>query len=343
MATGGGGRLYSRNNNTSEMTGDSYSLALGAGAILKDMEFVQFYPTMLSKPVKIPLSNSLFGDGAVLRNSEGERFMLRHAPQAGDMATRDKMSQAIFAEIAAGQGIGNQVYLDCTRIPSKAIETKHQRLYTFLKKHGIDMLKTWMLVSPAAHFFMGGIKINSFCETSLEGLFAAGECAGGVHGANRLATNALTEAAVFGKIAGKNAAAYASKLSNIEKQPPKISWPQLHCGSESFLEIRDYLCNTMWEYASIIRSKQSLLNALKGIEQCRKNLDFTQCNSINDMIKYYEVHGMCVTAKAIVDAALLREESRGSHFRTDFPEENKNWRRSLETDMLNGDFKFSSV
>jgi len=340
LAAGGAGRLFSRNNNTAEMTGDSFSLALDAGAALRDMEFVQFYPTMLNHPVKIPLSNTLFGDGAVLRNAMGERFMSKYAPEEADMATRDKMCQAIFAELRAGKGIADQVYLDCTGISPKAFETKHYRLKEYLYQHGVDMQKSWMLVSPAVHFFMGGVKINEHCETTLEGLYASGECAGGVHGANRLATNALTEAAVFGRIAGKSAASFAAKVSNIKVPLPKFSLPDADPGKATFSEIRDFLCRTMWEHASIIRSQKSLLQALENIQHSKENLNYTGCVSFRDISKYFELQGMCNVAEVIVRAALFREESRGSHFREDFSGEDPGWLGSVEINKQNNNLEF---
>ncbi len=338
LAAGGGGRLFSRNNNTAEITGDSLGLALKAGATLRDMEFVQFYPTMLNQPVKIPLSNTLFGDGAVLRNAIGERFMPQYAPQEGDMATRDKMCQAIFGEIRAGRDIAGQVYLDCTGISSQAFELKHRRLKEYLNQHDVDIQKNWMLVSPAAHFFMGGIKINEHCETTLTGLYASGECAGGVHGANRLATNALTEAAVFGRIAGKRAASFAVKVNKVQESPTKLFWPDPGHSKELFSEIRDFLCKTMWENASIIRTKGSLLQALKNVQHCQESLAHTRCLSFRDVAKYFELESMCNVAQVIVRSALAREESRGSHFREDFPGENPHWLGSGECTVKSNSF-----
>ncbi|ATW24970.1 L-aspartate oxidase [Candidatus Formimonas warabiya] len=334
LAAGGAGRLFSRNNNSAEITGDAFSLALNAGVPLRDMEFVQFYPTMLHDPVKLTLSNTLFGDGAVLRNALGEKFMVKYAPQDADMATRDQMCQAIFGEIGAKRAVADQVYLDCTGIPAPALERSHRRLKQYLEQHGVDMQKDWLPVSPAAHFSMGGIRINACCETSLEGLYAAGECAGGVHGANRLATNALTEAVVFGSIAGERAASFAAKAGNLKVPPPRIVWPDGGTGKETCAEIRNFLCKTMWENASIIRSKESLSRAWENIRHCRERLSRRGCAGFRDWAKYLELKGMCQVAEAVVRAALCREESRGSHFREDFPRENTRWIGSVEVAMM---------
>jgi aspartate oxidase len=335
LAAGGGGRIFSQNNNTGEMTGDAFSLALDAGAILRDMEFVQFYPTMMHHPVSMPFSTSLFGAGAVLRNAAGERFMWKYAPREGDMATRDCMSQAIFSEISAGRGVNGQVYLDCTDIPNNIIDQKYSYLKDFLTKHGMDMNKDYIPVSPATHFFMGGVKIDRLCQTSVNGLFAAGECTGGVHGANRLATNALTEAAVFGCIAGESAGNYAASVPKTEIKMPEIFFPSPYKGGTPLFEIRKNLTRSMWQNASIIRSEETLLKALYSIGQCRKELNEADFH-LDQVSSYFELSNMCDLSEVIVRAALFREESRGSHYRKDFLQEKDEWLGSIEITMENG-------
>lgn len=334
LAAGGGGRIFSENNNTGEMTGDAYSLALKAGAVLRDMEFVQFYPTMMHHPVPMPFSTSLFGAGAVLRNAAGERFMLEYAPREGDMATRDRMSQAIFSEIHAGRGVNGEVFLDCTGIPHDTVDKKYRYLKEFLARHGMDINKNFVPVSPVTHFFMGGVKINEFCQTSVEGLFAAGESTGGVHGANRLATNALTEAAVFGLIAGRSAADFAGTVHKQEGQVPEISFPVPHKGGTQLIEIRKSLTHSMWRHVSIVRSEETLLQALHDICQCRNELSNADFSS-NQIPGYFELAGMCDLAEVIVQAALFRQESRGSHYRNDYLEEKDQWLGSTEINMDN--------
>lgn len=341
LAAGGGGRLFSQTNNTAEMTGDAFALALEAGVVLKDMEFIQFYPTMMSSPVKMAVSTPLFGDGALLRNREGERFMLKYAPGEGDMATRDKMVQAIFSEIKAGRGIGNQVYLDCTAIPKQIMHTRYSTLKQFLSRHRLDIQKEWLLVGPTTHFFMGGIKINRHCQTSVNGLFAAGECTGGIHGANRLSGNALTEAIVFGRIAGKSAATFALTVNKTDENIPKFDLPEFHSGKEELLEIRNHLCQSMWEHASILRSRKSLLRAIQDIRQCKDNLPYINLATFRDIASYLELSGMCNLSEVIVRASLCREESRGSHFREDMPKEDSKWLGSIEIIRHEGQLKLA--
>ncbi|MEL7567936.1 MAG: FAD-dependent oxidoreductase [Dehalobacterium sp.] len=337
LASGGGGRIFSQNNNTGEMTGDSYSLALYAGAVLRDMEFVQFYPTMMHKPVPMPFSTSLFGAGAVLRNALGERFMVQYAPREGDMATRDRMSQAIFSEINEGRGVEGEVFLDCTGISYDTVEKKYRYLKQFLAKYGKDINKDFVPVSPVTHFFMGGVKIDELCRTSLEGLFAAGESVGGLHGANRLATNALTEAAVFGRIAGGCAAEFAGTVHKLEHQKPELFIPTPSKGGTQLMEIRKCLTHSMWKHASIVRSEETLRQALQDISRCRNELNNNADFIFHQVLGYYELKGMCDLAEVIARAALLRRESRGSHYREDYLEEKDQWLGSTEVTMENGD------
>jgi succinate dehydrogenase/fumarate reductase flavoprotein subunit len=207
LACGGGGRIFALTDNTLDVSGDSYALALEAGATLRDMEFVQFYPACMTSPLKTIIPTRLFAQGAVLRNKAGERFMPRYDPDRAEMATRDVMSRAIFLEM---QRTGEQGgHLDCTRIPPDVMEQQHPTFVRALQKRGLDLQKDYLTISPTVHFIMGGVKIDSRCQSTVPGLYAAGEAAGGLHGANRISGNALSETIVFGAISGQQAASYA--------------------------------------------------------------------------------------------------------------------------------------
>lgn len=329
LATGGAGMIYERTNNTTDVTGDGYGLALEAGARLVDMEFVQFYPTMAFKPVKIPVSSPLFGDGAVLRNKNLERFMTKYDP-AGDMATRDIMSRAIFSEINSGNGVENGIYIDCSAVPASVFEKKHKAIFKYLQAVKIDPQKDMFLISPSTHFFMGGIKIDGACGTGVEGLFAAGEVVGGLHGANRISGNALTETVVFGKIAGQMAARHASKMRAI-KLPAKRIDPMTGRRAEDLREVKSALRRTMWQNVSVQRSQESLERALHEIKEYRKQLTGVAANSLRQLAEWKGLNSMLNVSEAVTRSALLRNESRGSHFRLDFPaSDDSRWLGNVE-------------
>jgi succinate dehydrogenase/fumarate reductase flavoprotein subunit len=330
LATGGAGMIYERTNNTSDVTGDGYGLALEAGARLVDMEFVQFYPTMAFKPVKMPVSSPLFGDGAVLRNKNLERFMTKYDP-AGDMATRDMMSRAIFSEVSAGYGVENGVYIDCSAVPISVFEKKHKAIFKYLQAVKIDPQKDMLLISPSTHFVMGGIKIDGGCSTGVEGLFAAGEVVGGLHGANRISGNALTETVVFGKIAGKRAAEHASKMRALAAPAKKIS-PETGHRAGDLREVKAALRRTMWQYVSVQRSQESLERALQEIMDYRQELTGLAANSLRQLADWMELKSMLTVSEAVTRSALLRSESRGSHYRLDFPvSDDSRWIGNVET------------
>ncbi len=318
LATGGGGMIYEKTNNTSDVTGDGYSLALDVGARLVDMEFVQFYPTMATTPLKIAVSNPLFGDGAVLRNKKMERFLIKYDP-AGDMATRDSMSRAIFSEVQKGNGVNGGVYIDCRGILSDVLAHRYKAFFEHLLDHGIDLKKDLLIISPTTHFFMGGIVIDENCSAGVPGLFAAGEVVGGLHGANRLSGNALTETVVFGKIAGQMAAKQAKK-SKFYRIFNKLYDEQFGQRTANLTEIKKSLRHTMWENVSVVRSESSLKNASEQISLCQKELTTHKTRGLRELAIKHSLQKMLTVAEVVTRSALLRKESRGSHYRSDFPD-----------------------
>lgn len=320
LASGGGGHLFSHTNNTLDMTGDSYALALEAGVPLRDMEFVQFYPSQMTSPAHANVSSPLFGEGAVLRNRHGERFMSRYDP-AGDMATRDVMSRAIFCEVQAGNGVDGGAYMDLSAVPLPMLERKFPTMLHLLRTFSIDPATRWLVVSPVTHFVMGGVWIDPLCRTTLPGLFVAGEAAGGLHGANRLAGNALTETAVFGSIAGRQAAAHA----RVTSDPPasaaaELEMPWSDSGSVAPSELKTRLRQAMWDCVSIVRTEAGLLRAEATLRECLETLPRCRVRSRSELLTCLEVDRMARVGLAMAGAALERKESRGAHFRDDYPD-----------------------
>ncbi|MHA2012016.1 MAG: FAD-binding protein [Candidatus Helarchaeota archaeon] len=329
LAAGGGGKIFSENNNTSDVSSDAYGLAYEAGALLRDMEFNQFYPTMIHEPVKMTIPNTVFYEGATLRNSSGDNFMKNYSI-LGDFSTRDVMSRAIFTEIINGRDINGCVLLDLSNINEMDFKSKYAELYHKLEEFNKKPLRQKILISPVYHFFIGGIDIDSKGRTNVKGLLSCGESVGGLHGANRLEGLALPEAIVFGMISGK----YGAKLSR-ENDYRKLKTPYFelryyHKGSVSLLELRKELQNTMWEYCSILRSYNFLEEAKNKINLISQSIEDVNIKNISDILAFYELKNMLITSKLIVKGAIFRKESRGAHYRSDFPkEDNINFKGNL--------------
>jgi len=340
IACGGGASLYELNTNPGDVTGDSYSLGIEAGCLLRDIEFVQFYPCVYIGPPRVPIYSPILSDGGILRNKEGERFLARYEPERMEQATRDVVSQAIIREINAGKGVDGAIYLDLTKVPQEVMSFRYPDLLTLFKKQGIDLHKQWIKVTPAAHYFMGGIAIDEYCRTNIEGLFAAGEAAGGIHGANRLSGNGLSDPLVFGRIAAQQAIQYVmnhrkipmgAKFINsiINLKSEKISRKEIE-------EIRKKIKHLMWEKVGIIRNKLGLMQAIQNLEELQRFFGKKQPETKECLGSYFEIRSMLIAAQAISQAALVREESRGAHFREDFPETKAEWAKSIYTRLEEG-------
>ncbi len=321
LATGGTGQLYSRTTNPSISTGDGMAIAYRAGAMLRDMEFIQFHPTSFYSPFapQFLLSEVLRGEGAVLKNIHGERFMPRYHTMA-ELAPRDMVARAIVSEMVKTKT--KHVYLDLTHLKEDFVKKRFPLIYSTCLQFGVDITKDLIPVSPAAHYIMGGVKTNLKGETTIEGLFAAGEVAcTGVHGANRLASNSLLEGLVYGARAGRSAVSYTEdiKTQNIV-QPPK----QKTALSEAFdaEKIKSSLRQLMWDRVGIIRCGESLDVAKEQL----KELDFILKADFLGR-QELELKNMLTVANLITDVALLRENSIGAHYRSDFKERGENWQR----------------
>lgn len=334
IAAGGGANIFSKTNNTGDITGDSYTLALNAGAELRDMEFVQYYPTMMFKPLKICVSNPLFGEGAFLRNARNERFMERYSAE-GDMATRDAMALAIYREIKAGRGNPDYIYVDCSQIPLDVIEGKFSEFKRLLLKGNINIYEDRMSVTPAAHFYLGGIKVYNGCETKVSGLLACGEAVAGVHGANRLSGNSLTETVVFGSLAGRRAAEMARKTDNFldlgqDKEDNRVLTENR---SNQASEIKKKLRELMWDNAAVARNEFGLKYARERLKELGEQIENCAIKNLRDYIKYEEVKNLLQVSQLVVEGALLRRESRGAHYREDYPEKNEKFKGNFIYNM----------
>ena len=327
LATGGAGQLFARTTNPAVATGDGMAMAFRAGAELVDMEFVQFHPTALFR-VGAPqflLSEAMRGEGGMLKNINGVRFMDRYSP-ARELAPRDVVTRAIHSEMTATGA--KHVYLDMTHLNADYITHRFPRIYRTCKQLGIDITAEPIPVSPAAHYIMGGIRTDLWGATTVPGLFAAGETAcTGVHGANRLASNSLLEGLVYGERAGLAAARYARKhLSASSLLPEKVlsDIQKEHAlpRPAALDETRNALKELLWEKVGIVRDRKELAAAMRQLRAWEKTM---KGHGPDRML--FELRNMITTASLITRSALLREGSVGAHFRSDFPGKGKNWRR----------------
>ena len=342
LASGGAGQLYPVTSNTFQKNGDGFAIAYRAGANLVDMEQIQFHPTGMVAPESkkgVLVTEAVRAEGGKLINSEGERFMSKYAPEKMELATRDVVARSIYQEIIEGRGTENGgVYLDISHLDDDYIDEKLETMVLQFDNVGVDIKHEPIEVAPTAHHFMGGVKINPDASTSLENLYGAGEVCGGVHGANRLGGNALADTQVFGKIAGVSAsqAAKGSELkTNDEQVKAEASRIEslIKKGSIKPQEFKNNIKKLMWEKVAIVRDEKTLNEALKELLDMQKDLedldvsDKTQYNT--DLVTALEVINMVDICILSVKSAILRRESRGAHYRSDFPETKDEWKKSI--------------
>jgi L-aspartate oxidase len=328
LATGGAGRLFERTTNPPVATGDGIAMAWRAGARLMDLEFVQFHPTALYLPgaPQFLLSEAMRGEGGMLRNIHGLRFMDRYHP-ARELAPRDVVTRAIHAEMQATGA--DHVYLDVTHLYDKYLMWRFPRIFRTCKEHGIDISRQQIPVSPAAHYIMGGVRTDLWGATSIPGLFAAGEAAcAGVHGANRLASNSLLEGLVYGERAGLGAARYAARRSRPGEPSRRIlttlTRKRDRITATDVDHVRMSLQKVMWEKTGIVRSRKGLTAALKKLREWDRMLKNPPLER-----QSLELQNMITAAMLITRAALLREGSVGAHYRSDYPSKGRNWRKRI--------------
>jgi L-aspartate oxidase len=337
IAAGGAGQVYSDTTNPSVATGDGIALAAQAGAELADMEFYQFHPTAfsLAGAPRFLLSEALRGEGAYLRNDHGERFMERYHPLL-ELAPRDVVARAIAFEgrISTTTGEARLVHLDMRHIRGIDLHHRFPGISAFLAPYGLDMGRDLIPVRPAAHYLMGGVRTDLFGRTSLPGLYAAGEAAcTGVHGANRLASNSLLEGLVFGARAAQAMLADDLPFADAETLA-EVSVP-LPSGEEQFVEklIAD-LQRGMWKYAGLLRKGSTLLEGVE-IQESTEYWLAKLAEQGKASRRLAEAQSMSRVAHAILASALARTESRGAHFRNDYPQRDDE--RFLKHSILKSD------
>ena len=321
LATGGAGQLFKYNTNSSIATGDGVALAFNAGAEIADMEFFQFHPTALRMPGVPPflISEAVRGEGGVLRNSEGYRFMPDYHEKA-DLAPRDIVARSILTEMKKSKS--DRVFLDVTHLPPNHVTTRFPHIYRFCLDRGLDITKTQVPVAPAAHYMIGGVRTNSWGETNVTGLFATGEVAcTGVHGANRLASNSLLEAIVFSRrIMERTGSKAKEKVSDVGKvKDIYTSLSQRPVPRTLPAPSLAVLQQLHWDKAGIVRDKEGLNQAAGILAAWQHNLPRPTDQPS------YELGNLILTGRLLTEAACIREESRGAHFRSEFPQSLQKW------------------
>ena len=343
LATGGWGKLYKVTSNSWECTGDGCAMAYEAGAELMDMEMVQFHPTGMVWPpgVKgILVTEAVRGEGGILRNSEGERFMERYDPVKKDLSSRDVVARSIYKEVQAGRGTPHGgAWLEITHLDAEAIKRKLPSMWEqFHKLADIDITKSPMEVAPTIHYVMGGVRVEAGTgQSTVPGLFAAGEVAAGLHGANRLGGNSLSDLIVFGKRAGEHAAQYVKGVSGMprvddaqaDEERTLLRRPFEGDGSENPYTVHEGLQAIMAEHAGIARTGEGLqqgLDKLLALQARAERLHVGGSMLFNPgWHECRDVRFMLTLAEAIFRCAIERRESRGSHWRLDFPDQNADW------------------
>jgi succinate dehydrogenase / fumarate reductase flavoprotein subunit len=371
LATGGGGKAWRITSNSWEYSGDGYAMAYEAGADLMDMEFTQFHPTGMVWPPSIRgilVTEGVRGDGGVLLNSKGERFMYKYIPEKfaaetasteeeanrwlkGDktarrppeLLTRDEVARAITREVNEGRGSPHGgVFLDiASRLPAEAIKRKLPSMYHQFKELAeVDITREPMEVGPTLHYFMGGVRVDPDTQQStVPGLFAAGECAAGLHGANRLGGNSLSDLLVFGRLAGAGAVRHA----RAPGAPPRVDDGQVAAAMRRATEILNresgtnpYLVHeslqaTMGRYVGIVRTEAELRTALEELRGLQAEAGRVKAHGASQYNAGWhealDLRSLLITAEAVTRAALARQESRGAHTRLDYPGERDEWQR----------------
>ena len=326
LASGGAGQLFSHTTNPLVATGDGLALAYRAGAELADIEFYQFHPTALSIPrfSSFLISEAVRGEGAYLRNADGERFMLS-VDQRGELAPRDVVAKAISAEMMHN---GNaQVFLDLSHLPAKSLRSRFPTIDAYCTTAGLDMTRDPLPVAPAAHYLMGGVQTNLWGETNLPGLYACGEVAcTGVHGANRLASNSLLEGLVFGaRIVERTTRATPSDRAPMSPMSYRITETATGSVNPMTQEMASLgtLQKLMWDKVGLVRDEAGLSSARAELAAWERALPKPQTPAD------YELANMVLLGRLMATAALERCESRGSHSRSDFPEQDARWQRHI--------------
>jgi succinate dehydrogenase / fumarate reductase, flavoprotein subunit len=342
MATGGIGKAWKITSNSWEYTGDGMALAYGAGAELMDMEFVQFHPTGMVWPPGVQgilVTEAVRGEGGILRNKLGERFMEKYDPKRMELSTRDVVARSIYTEVREGRGTEHGgAYLDISQKPADYVKKKLPSMYhQFKELADVDITKGPMEVGPTCHYMMGGIRVDAeTARSSVPGLFAAGEAAAGLHGANRLGGNSLSDLLVFGRRAGLAAADHAKTVqttsidsTQIEEGAREMLVPFERKAGESPYAIHGDLQETMQNLVGIFRNQEDLLRALEELEKLKQRVEHASVEGSRLFNPGWhlaqDLKAMLTVSEAVTRSALAREESRGAHSRLDHPGLDPTW------------------
>lgn len=344
VATGGSASMYKISAPSFDKTGDGMAMCYRAGAEFVDMEMLQFHPTGLlagdSRLAGSVLEEGLRGAGGKLYNGLGERFMERYDPEKLERSTRDRVARAGYMEIMAGRGTENNgVYIDMTELGAKFVEEKFPGMCERVMDIGKDLARERVEISPTAHFQMGGVKIDIDCKSNIKGLIVTGEDAGGVHGANRLGGNGIAESTTFGRRAGDTAAVLAREgifhpysKAQVDEIVSRVMEPYKRDKGTNVYPVRDEIKNLMWEKVGVVRTGKKIEEAIARLDELAAMMKEASVSSKG--LKRYNmewneilnVTNWITVAKMVAYSALVRKESRGSHYREDYPDtDNANW------------------
>ena len=342
IATGGIGKAYKITSNSWEYTGDGMALAYGAGADLLDMEFVQFHPTGMVWPPGVQgllVTEAVRGEGGILRNKAGERFMEKYDPKRMELSTRDVVARSIYTEVREGRGTEHGgAYLDISHKPAEYVKKKLPSMYhQFKELADVDITKGPMEVGPPCHYMMGGIRVDGeTAQSSVPGLFAAGEAAAGLHGANRLGGNSLSDLLVFGRRAGIAAADHAKTVQNttidsgqVEAAARELLAPFERKEGENPYTIHRDLQDVMQNLVGIFRTREDLTRAMQELEKLKARAELLSVEGSRMFNPGWhlaqDLKSMLIVSEAVTRSAIAREESRGAHSRIDYPNLDATW------------------